>query len=420
MLQKATERLGALFWVAGSLAAETLRSIRENYQLAIISLLLALVLWFFVGNDQTLSRQGTFPVQIPVELVNKPAYLELYPPGSIEPVTVRISAPEDSWSRLRPNSFRAVADLRNAREGVQQVPVQVTSSDPSVRILQVIPAAVTVRLEPMRQETFAVRVELEGTPPVGYINRSPRVSPETVAVKGADPLVRQVRSAVAVVRLESARSTIVQNLPVRLLDAQGNPVSGLTVEPELVTVEVPIEQVLVQRQVSVIASVTGDPAPGYWVQSIMVDPAIVTVVGTKEAVENINNLRTEPIPVDGLTSTQVRNARLILPDGVTVLGQPTVSVRLAIAPTTGTRTFLVAPSVINLGPGLKAQVDPFEVTVSGPVPVLANTDPQSISVTVDAAGLGPGTFEVAPRVAVPGELRLVRVRPERRTLTITR
>ncbi|MER3398306.1 MAG: hypothetical protein C4315_10990 [Chloroflexota bacterium] len=420
MLQKASERLGAILWVVGFLAAETLRSIRENYQLAVISLLLALVLWFFVGNDQALSRQGTFPIQIPVELVNKPAYLEVYPPGSLEPVTVRISAPEDSWSRLRPNSFRAVVDLRNAREGVQQVPVQVTSSDPNVRVLQVIPPAITVRLEPLRQESFTVRVELEGTPPVGYINRSPRVSPDTVTVRGADPLVRQVRSVVAVVRLESARSTIVQNLPVRLLDAQGNPVGGLTVDPEVVTVEVAIEQVLVQRQVSVIASVTGDPAPGYWVQAITVDPAIVTVVGTKETVENISNLRTELISIDGLSSTQARNVRLLLPDGVTVVGQPTVNVRLTIVPTMGTRTFLVAPAVVNLGPGLKAQVDPFEVTVSGPVPVLANTDPRAISVTVDAGGLGPGTFEVAPRVALPSELSLVRVRPERRTLTITR
>jgi len=183
---------------------------------------------------------------------------------------------------------------------------------------------------------------------------------------------------------------------------------------------VAIEQVLVQRQVSVIASVTGDPAPGYWVQAINVDPAIVTVVGTKETVENISNLRTELISIDGLSSTQARNVRLLLPDGVTVVGQPTVNVRLTIVPTMGTRTFLVAPAVVNLGPGLKAQVDPFEVTVSGPVPVLANTDPRAISVTVDAGGLGPGTFEVAPRVALPSELSLVRVRPERRTLTITR
>jgi YbbR domain-containing protein len=420
MLQRTTERLGALLWVVGFLAVETLRSVRENYRLAIISLALAVALWFFVGTDQTLSRQGTFPVQIPVELVNKPAYLEIYPPGSVEPVTVRISAPEDSWSRLRPTSFRAVADLRNSKEGVQQVPVQVTSSDPDVRILQVSPPAVTVRLEPIRAETLTVRVELEGSPPVGYINRTPSVSPETVTIRGADPVVRQVRSAVAVVRLESARSTIVQNVPVRPIDAQGNPVSGLTVDPELVTVRVPVDQVLVQRQVSVIVAVTGDPAPGYWLQSINVDPAIVTIVGASEAVENINNLRTEPISIDGLTSTQVRNVRLILPDGVTVLGQPAVNVRLTIAPTSGTRTFQIAPLVLNLAPGLRAQVDPFNVTVSGPLPLLNATDPQAIAVTVDAAGLGPGTYDVTPRVTLPDGLGLVRVQPDRRTLTISR
>ncbi len=420
MLQKTSERLGTVLWFVGFLVAETVRSVRENYRLALISLGLAVALWFFVGTDQTLSRQGTFPVQIPVELVNKPAYLEVYPPGSVEPVTVRISAPEDSWSRLRPTSFRAVADLRNAHEGVQQVPVQVTSFDPAVRILQVSPPAVSIRLEPIRQETFTVRVELEGTPPVGYINRSPTVSPNTVTVRGADPLVRQVRSVVVVVRLESARSTIVQNLPVRPVDAQGSPVGGLAVNPELVTVQVPVEQVLVQRQVSVIAAVTGDPAPGYWVQSITVDPPIVTIVGTTEAVENVNNLRTEPVSVDGLTSSQARTVRLLLPDGVTVLGQPTVSVRLTIAPTMGTRTFQVAPSVVNLGPGLRAQIDPFDVTVSGPVPLLAATDPQTISVTVDAGGLGPGSYEVSPKVTVPPGLNLVKVQPERRTLTVSR
>lgn len=420
MLQKTAQRLAAVLWLGGFLLAETVRSVRENYRLAIISLGLAVALWFFVGTDQAISRQGTFPVQIPVELVNKPPYLEVYPPGSVEPVTVRISAPEDSWARLRPTSFRAVADLRNAHEGVQQVPVQVTSSDPAVRILQVTPPAVTVRLEPIRQETFTVRVELEGSPPVGYVNRSPTVSPDTVTVRGADPLVRQVRSVVVVVRLESARSTIVQNLPVRAVDAQGNPVGGLTVNPELVTIQVPIEQVLVQRQVSVIVPITGDPAPGYWVQSVAVDPPVVTIVGTTEAVADVNNLRTEPVSVDGLTSTQVRTARLVLPDGVTVLGQPSVSVRLTIAPTVGTRTFQLAPAVVNLAPGLRAQIDPFDVTVSGPVPVLAATDPQAISVTVDAAGLGPGAYEVTPKVTLPPGLSLVKVQPGRRTLTVSR
>jgi hypothetical protein len=39
---------------------------------------------------------------------------------------------------------------------------------------------------------------------------------------------------------------------------------------------------------------------------------------------------------------------------------------------------------------------------------------------VDAAGLGPGTYDVTPRVTLPDGLGLVRVQPDRRTLTISR
>jgi hypothetical protein len=80
----------------------------------------------------------------------------------------------------------------------------------------------------------------------------------------------------------------------------------------------------------------------------------------------------------------------------------------------------VIPRVVNLAPGLAATlVTPsVAVLVSGPLPDVLALRPADVSVTVDAAGLGPGTHRLEPRIVLPPGLSLDGSTPDRVELTI--
>ena len=109
----------------------------------LLAFVLSVSLWARLTLDQNPERQDIYPTEIPVEVRGLPDNLIVS--NDIQPIKVRIAAPQDSWRQLQVGSFRASVDLNNATPGLEQPDVQVEVSDPNVRVLERIPSKATVR-----------------------------------------------------------------------------------------------------------------------------------------------------------------------------------------------------------------------------------------------------------------------------------
>jgi len=69
-----------------------------------------------------------------------------------------------------------------------------------------------------------------------------------------------------------------------------------------------------QRIVPVEARVIGTPAPGFQVLGVTVQPPTLTVVGPESRTRQIDSVVTEPINIDGVSTTTRRAVYLHLPD----------------------------------------------------------------------------------------------------------
>jgi hypothetical protein len=80
----------------------------------------------------------------------------------------------------------------------------------------------------------------------------------------------------------------------------------------------------------------------------------------------------------------------------------------------------VAPRITNVGAGLTATLNTpvVAVLVSGPLPDVLALKPADVTVTVDAAGLGPGTHRLEPKVVVPPGLSYDGASPDRIEIVI--
>ncbi|MDP2728398.1 MAG: CdaR family protein [Dehalococcoidia bacterium] len=408
MLGIVREVLVDTLWVSRFLLRGMGDSVRRNSGWAIVALILSAILWVIVTGEQHPPKVDVFSSPIPVEMVNVPSDLGVL--GEVQFVRVRISALPEVWARITAGSFRATADLSGVRPGTQEAGVRVTPSDGQVRVLEVIPPKIPVMVEALDSRQVSVKVNLVGTAPLGVSIDKPQTSLSQVIARGPTPLVGQVQSANVDIPLEGLRVAI-NNQSFKLIprNSAGNRIEGVTLDPPAVEVTLPVEQQITYRSVSLLPSVQGQVPEGYWISSLRVDPAAVTVAGSREALEPLTFLNTQPIDVSKLENALVKAVNIALPQGLTLIEPKSGSILvfISVSPVQGTQTFSVTPTLNGISPDLKATAESIPVTISGPLPRLRQIRVTDIIVIVDLKGLGPGTHSVKPLITVPVGLEVI-------------
>ena len=396
-------------------------SLRANIGLGLLSLALAVSLWAFVTEEENPTRTDFFSGAIPVEMVNVPEGLAVASLSDAA-VSVRLSAPEDTWDDLTIEDFRAVADLSTAKARENTVTLRFESKRRRVDVLEVFPPRVTVTLEPVTTKVVPVTVKLIGTPPLGYATVPGKTTPEQVEVKGAESLVGLVEEAVADVNVQGVRVPLEQVFTLVPRDGRGGDIEGVTLNPSTVEVVLPVVQREITQAYVVTPMLRGVPSDGFNVTSISVEPPFVVITGTIEALQSLTTVATDEVDVDGAASDVVRAAKLRLPQGLTVAGSDTVTVRVSVSPARGEIMLGLTPAIKGLEPGLRAELATtlVEVRVAGEIPVLRALSPTSLVAVVDASGLGEGQHVLPVQVTAPPGVQVVGVEPTTVTVTLSR
>jgi len=382
---------------------------------ALLAITLALIVWLVSVNQENPSVQDVFPEPIPIELHNQP-------PGTIvfgEPVDrvqLTIRAPRTSWDNLRASSFQAWVDLAGLTPDIHNLDVQVKCSDRAVKILDKKPSTVSIRLEPLKEKQLDVKASVIDSVPLGYISLAPTVTPPTVTVKGPGSAVDQVQSVAADIYLQGAKADLEKAVALVPHDAQGETVSWVELDPPRVKVNVPIEQRIGYKDVSVRVVLKGQVARGYRITNVSVDPSIVTVVGNPAELNAIGGyLETKPVDVTDAKADVVARVPLAMSQGVSLLGTQGVVVTVNVMPLEGGLNLQELPLTWQgLEPNLTAKMSPrtVDVILSGPLPKLEPLTRSEVQVIVDVYGLAPGVHKVTPTVIVPEGIKVESMLPD--------
>ncbi|GAB4445745.1 MAG: hypothetical protein Kow0031_28310 [Anaerolineae bacterium] len=402
-----------------------LRNVRQNLSIIAISLFLAILVWVAAVREQNPPREEDYDQAIAVEVTPpRPGLTNVAP--APQSVRLRLLAPVSSWNSLTPTKIKASADLSRLGPGLADVPIKVEVADPNVRIMAQQPAVASVLLEQVTTISMPVQVNLLDAPPLGYTNRPPVAMPDVVEITGPVSIVERVTQLAAEVMIRNSKETIESLEPVTALDADSEPVRGVTLNPAEVQVSVPIQQRFGYKDVSVRVQVEGQVAPGYRISNISVNPPAVTVVGNPQGLNQIAGLvDTAPINLAQATESIVRTVPLNLPDGVTTVSEESggpggVQVTVEITPIEDAVT-LQRPIVqqgIDPAYWWRASPEQVDVFLSGPLSQLRSLKASDVEVLVDLFNLKPGTHILQPTVFKPDGLRLDAILPNSIEVTI--
>ncbi len=399
-----------------------MRWLLENLSSLLLALILALTVWVAAVSSSDPIELHTVSNPLAIDFRNLGDGLVLVNAQSRQ-TSVSVRAPRSVWNQLSAGDFSVWVDLKNLSEGTHQVPIRASVDQRLVQISNLDPSTDTVKLEAAISKELNINVVRHGEPAIGFRSDTPRITPSKAQVVGPRSAVDLVNHLQVDVDLTGRSQTFTQDLSLQALDAEGQPVAGVNVTPAMTQVSVGIEELGGYRSVVVLPKIDGEVEPGYQLTGITVQPTLVTVFSSDPSlVDQLGGfVETEPVTLAGVTGDIQKNVGLSLPEGVSIVGEKTVTVRVSISPIENSIKITRPVEITGLRQGLFAQASPDTVSIilNGPVPILDNLKPDDVRVVLDLIGMEAGTYQLTPEVLTSSnDINVQSVLPDTIEITI--
>ena len=403
--------------------AAVLRWLADHLTALLLSFILALVVWVSAvvtadPNEQHISRA------MEIEIIGQDPSLLLVQEIPTQ-ARLTLEAPNSIWDKLNGNPalLRTWIDLSGLEAGEHDVEVKSSIAASPVRFVQIDPEQIHLTLEPLIQRTLPVQAIITGGLPVGYQRGELSIEPQQVTVSGAESQVNRVDQVRILLDISGAAESIDQRVSLEALDETGTPVTNVEITPAEVAVNLPVQLLGGFKNAAVKVVTKGQVADGYRLTSISVSPPTVTLFSDDpNLIEEIPGyVETLPVDLSNLTDDIEISTGLNLPEGVTLVREPSVLVQVAVAAIEGSLTLTVPVEAIGLTPELGAIISPVsvDVIISGPLNVLEQLSPANFRVIVDLTDLPPGVYQRQVIVDLkPDQVRVQTTLPESVEVTI--
>lgn len=297
----------------------------EHIVLGVVSLFLGTLLWLNVTAKQEPGKQREFLVPVVVRGLSP----ELVPTSLPEGITLVATGSELEFERLDSSQLSAEIDLTGLKSGKHSVRIKAPSSRPGMALAPKRPM-VLVELEELRTSSRQVEVV-----PIGLVSSGIRFlgavsEPRVVALSGPASALKKAVKVRAMLDLSMVKPGVSNQVPLEALDREGIPVPLVRCEPRSVTILPAIEAELIENQVRVRPTLSGDVADGYAIESVTIEPEKISLTGSASDLAKITSISTQPIEIGGLKNEKNFTIGLVLPAGLAVKGESTVVVKLKV------------------------------------------------------------------------------------------
>ena len=372
-------------------------SLQERLIRILASVGIAITLWFMVNGNADMLITQDFN-SIPITLTNVEALTEknlVLADDKNYYLNLQVKGTDKNLRNVNMKEVTAEVDLSDIDEkGTYDLDVEVKGLANSVIISSMNPTSLAIEVDNIIKEALDVVVLLEGKP-ANDLSVISAKSQEQVEVEGPEESIARIDKITTSVDVSGLESDTTRHLEVAAYDATGNPITDLEILPNVVEVEIVLGKT---KSIGIIPSTTGNPANGYIVTGVQIEPSKV-LIGAKEALLNtIETIPMDPIDVSGQSKTFTKDINLTPPQGCYFLDNSgKVKVTVAIESPVEKSFTIDKVATRNLGTGLvAAKVKDTRVVVKleGASSILNGLNASQIEAFVDCANLGPGEYEL--------------------------
>ncbi|WP_339217446.1 CdaR family protein [Ornithinibacillus sp. FSL M8-0202] len=351
----------------------------------------------FGGSSQTETLTGV-PLDI---LIDSEQYVVS---GVPESVTVSLEGPASAITPIvRQRNIELFVDLRDLTEGEHEVEIEYDNV-PNQLSVYIEPKTITVFIEKRASNEFNVSVDFinEDKLPEGYQIGAYELNTNTVKVTSSKEIIERIAIVKVYVDVAGLTESINnREVPVNVYDSQGNELA-VRVDPATVVISAEIDNP--SKSVPVSVATTGELQDGYSIVSMEPKVEEVEVFAVSDILDNLDEIKTEPIDLSELTKSGTMKIGLALPDRVLPSDVNEIEVEIQLEQT---KTIDEVPiEVDNLADGYNLRfIEPNEsqlsITVTGNEQDVRDLSAEDFRIAIDATGLEAGRNTVPLEIEGP-------------------
>lgn len=298
---------------------------QRNLPAKIFALLVAIVLWFFVMNDQNPSIDGSFTV--PLNVVNAPEGYKIS--RSDDTIKIKVRGPRSLFVSAAASEFKAYVSLDGVEEGRNSIKVQ-TVLPQGFELVEASPDVVTVTVEKIVQRLVKVDLIVTGASAQGTTVAKVEQNVSSVTVEGPKSSVDEVARVIGYVGLSGNKEDFNISVPLTAVNSDGREVEDVRVTPKSAEASVQLARGLSKKVVEIKPVFSGELPAGYVLDRVRIDPSKIEIAGASTILDSLTAIDTEKIPLATETKSFHKEVQLELPEGVTVTNKK-VNVNIDIA-----------------------------------------------------------------------------------------
>jgi YbbR domain-containing protein len=381
-------------------------TIINNLVWLLASFVVALLVWVVAKIEANpIDQRQFFSVPVTIQYNEEEMVITNDPRDTVR---VIVRAQQSVLDLLAEEDITVTADLADRTPGSHTVPLEVSISRPASA--DTIPTQINVELAQLIAQQKPVEISVQ-PPPVNFEYENLTRDIQQARVEGASEDVSAVTRVQAELDLSDVRNPVERTIPLVALNAEGNTVSNITIEPRNVTVSVDVSQRDDVLRAAVRPFILAETlAETYQFELEDWTPRQVFITGPEDELAALGGtVPTEPISLEGRTADFELTVPLDLPEGnLRVLPDPdadrsdnTVTVEIALIPQTASvQIDDINIELIGTPDDYTATVNPSTISIllNGPVTQVQEITPQDVTAIIDLNNYEPGTYDLAPSI----------------------
>lgn len=284
--------------------------LKRNWPAKLLSLLAAIVMWFFIMRDQNPVMEVTYTVPVQVQNLKDNYIIEDAP----DTVRIVLSGPRDTIISMKADNLRAYIDASGVKPGQNNVTIGFTPPA-GMSLVEVEPYTITINVDEYAERKIPVEIFPIGKFSDDVALKSYAIVPKEVTVSGRKQLVNAVNKVVMKVNIDGQTKNFSAVSTLEAWDVSGN-VLDVQINPYLGQAQYELNLLRKDKAVPITVPTAGTVADGYEVKSVSVTPTQLTVTGREEMIDSVTEIQTEPVDLTGATKSIQGNYNLVLPSGV--------------------------------------------------------------------------------------------------------
>ena len=381
----------------------------RKWAYVLLSVFLAVILWLYVRAEKdpvSDARIRNIPVQITGSSVLTSKGLTVAGLSN-DRVSATLQAPASVLSDISRKNITATIDVSRIDEAGEHtlsynivLPTNVNTD--GVVIQEKAPETITVTVEKLYTSTLPIEFRFEGSVAKGYQAGTPTIDPVNDTISGAVEQVNRVARAVVVLEAKDLKEQYTGDLPIRLLDANGDELKDLEVELSSKTAYVVYPIVVVKEIPLTVNIIAGGGATKENISEPLIVPSKITVAGTQEDIDHLTEISLGSIDLSKVVGTSNFTFTIDLDpslENVTGITEAKVTVTVSGLETRSFEVGNIKLQNIPKGYSAKADTEAKTVYVRGTADELAMIDSSQLRIVADLKEVtGSGTYTIPVRV----------------------